>query len=280
MRDDDGYITLAVLGFAGLMSAVVIGLIHLTGQGVQRTSIGSQALQIESLLDSGLTGAGYLLFVENLNPEDLNATVLSLGEGSVSIAVIDEAIRVDLNKATPPLLSSLFEAAGGTSLDPKAFAERVIDWRDEDDLSSIYGAEKFDYRAAGRVGMPPNQPFRSVDELRFLHGLNIQDFQRLSPFLTVFSPSSRVLENGASATVRAALRKPTVSLTDDNLVDGRGQANEPSGVFRIRLTARTAGGSVGVSEAVIARRTEASRPFAVLSWSRLHDGPGTRDGKS
>ncbi|EAS51314.1 putative general secretion pathway protein K [Aurantimonas manganoxydans SI85-9A1] len=283
--EDDGYITLAVLGFAGLMSVVAVGLVHLTGQGIQRMSIGSQALQVESLLDSGLTGAGYFLFVENQEPDDVNATVLSLGGGSVEMEVVDEAIRVDLNKATPTLLASLFDAAGGTSLDPKAFADRVMDWRDEDSLSSIYGAEGFDYAAAGRVGMPPNRLFRSVDELRFLHGLDATDFQRLRPFLTVFSPSSHVLEKGASATVRAAVEKSAARIADkdvsaDDLTADNEQTDARSGVFRVRLTARTIMGAVGISEAVIAKRNKAPKPFAVLMWSRLQDGVGSGDGQT
>ena len=289
--DDDGYVTLAVLGFAGLISVIAVGLVHVTGQGIQRTSIGSQALQVESLLESGLTGAGYLLFIENRAPEEVNALVLSLGRGSVGIEVFDEASRVDLNKAAPALLASLFEVAGCTSLDPQAFAERVVDWRDEDDLSSIYGAEGFDYAVAGMAGMPPNRPFRSVDELRFLHDLAAPDFQRLRPFLTVFNPSSRVLEDGASATVRAAVERSDAMIADDELAeedpaadnmaaDDGEQTNRPSGVFRVRLTARTATGSAGVSEAVIARRTQAPRPYAVLMWSRPQDGVVTGDGRS
>jgi len=284
--NDDGYITLAVLIFAGLMSVLVAGTSFISRAGSDRALLVGERLQAEFLIEGGLSAAGFMLFAEQREPKSVDGTTIALASGSVRIKVSDENGRVDLNKADPDLLKDLFAAAGCRSMAAEAFADRVVDWRDDDNHSTIQGAESFDYAVAGRSGMPPNRPFRSVDELRFLLGLNLYDFLRLRPFLTVYSPSPSVTEQNASQVVRAALQGPlfkaggrTSALPQDGggpnptgastppVADGT--ATESSGVYRIRMEARTSDGLAAAAEAVIAKNAEGPKLFAVLAWSMV-----------
>jgi len=53
----------------------------------------------------------------------------------------------------------------------------IIDWRDEDDLVGLEGAEKEEYKEAGLSYQPPNKPFKSIEELQMVLGMNEQIFK-------------------------------------------------------------------------------------------------------
>ena len=48
----------------------------------------------------------------------------------------------------------------------------ILDWRDEDDLVHIEGAEKKEYQDAGLNYQPQNKPFQSIEELQLVLGMN------------------------------------------------------------------------------------------------------------
>lgn len=120
--------------------------------------------------------------------------------------------RVDLNTAPPALLSAAIRAAN--IADAETIADRIVDWRDPDELVSLRGAERAEY---ARAGLPPpgNRAFRSTFELANILGLREQDAQCLSQFTTVAS-----LE-----------RAPTPALAPSRLQHALGAAGTPAGAI-------------------------------------------------
>ena len=106
--------------------------------------------------------------------------------------------RLDINSATSEQVEKLFRNVG--MADPAGMANRVLDWRDADDMPRERGAEYDSYQARG-ARLPRNGPLTSVAELRFVQGW--EDIPGLDTLLSV--EPGRVALNSASLAVLATL---------------------------------------------------------------------------
>ena len=89
---------------------------------------------------------------------------LDMGPGgpkvSVSVQMVDARARLNLNSMTPGELEKLLVAlAGNRSPSVLTLRDRILDWRDADDLERVNGAEEEAYTAAGLEVGPANRPF-------------------------------------------------------------------------------------------------------------------------
>jgi hypothetical protein len=66
----------------------------------------------------------------------------------VAVSITDTAGLVDLNAASPALLEWLLRGLGVAPDRVAALAAAIVDFRDEDDISSVNGAESAAYHAA------------------------------------------------------------------------------------------------------------------------------------
>ena len=66
-------------------------------------------------------------------------------------------------------------------------ADAILDWRDENDLVRLNGAEDADYASAGLPYGAGDRPFRSLEELRQVLGMPASIHARLAPYLRVDS---------------------------------------------------------------------------------------------
>ncbi len=284
----DGYVTLAVLLVAGLLAAITSSLLAVSRPALGLARIGGDEVAAEALLDGGLTTAAFLLFGAKKATASVDDLVLRLRTGDIRIAATDEGGRVDLNSADQPLLAGLYAAAGGTSMSAQAFAGRVADWRDEDGDLNEGGAEAGNYAEAELAYGPSNMAFHSVEESRFLLGLSKRDFERLEPFLTVFSGSTKIDPLGASETVLRAIpgvgRRDMQQLMQLRRKGGQNRKRiialmpnisqylleENSGVYRVGVQVQlTNGFSDAVEAVIIAPQAEDSSVYRVVAWSKL-----------
>lgn len=213
-----------------------------------------------------------------------------LDKGQVRIQIHDEAGKYDINKADAAVLVSLFEKVGLEEEDAQSLADAVLDWRDNDDLIHLKGAEEDEYRDEGRNYGPRNKPFQTIEELRLVLGVNYELYKALKPLITVFS-SKGVDPMTASREVLLALPNVDPTVVEDFLlqrsenpkngalasvfqglegIDLSGQKNK---LFTIRAEARIDEGPVIGVSAVVERKTTASgEPFTVLHWERFPAG--------
>jgi type II secretory pathway component PulK len=130
---------------------------------------------------------------------------LLLGEAEFLLDARDTGLALNVNSATEQMLLAFF--AQGLRLD-YAWAERlaaaIMDWRDEDDLPRVTGAERDEYIRAGAAALPANRPFGSVDEVRHVMGMTPELFQVVRPYLTT-AGSGRVNVNAAPEPVLSAV---------------------------------------------------------------------------
>jgi general secretion pathway protein K len=217
----------------------------------------------------------------------------------LEVRLYNEQSRLNLNTASREQLLALIEVALGQAsaeaeaadTDPAladALADAIIDWRDEDDLTQLNGAEDGDYESAGLPYGARDAPFQTVEELREVLGMTRELYQRLAPDLTVYSENDRVDTQFASAAVLAAVEDLTLE-DAQLLIEERGLSQVPDAVqaapvnrggplYRLRVAYLSADAGRRSMEALIRVEAGGEPPFAVL-WRRfgMLDEPAAAD---
>jgi type II secretory pathway component PulK len=130
---------------------------------------------------------------------------LALGDAEFQVDARDTGLMLNVNQASEEMLRNFL--ASGLRID-YAWAERlaaaILDWRDDDDLPRINGAERDEYIAAGAAVLPGNRPFNDVDEVRHVLGMTPELFEAMRPYITTIG-SGRINVNAAPEPVLAAV---------------------------------------------------------------------------
>ncbi len=114
------------------------------------------------------------------------------GGAKVTITVLNEAGLVDINTASRELMAKLFTDLGGLEAEQvDALLDAITDFRDQDNVRSLNGAEDEDYEAQGLPGAK-DAPFESVEELQRVMGMTGTLYRAVAPYMTVYSHSSGV----------------------------------------------------------------------------------------
>jgi general secretion pathway protein K len=138
--------------------------------------------QAESLSDAAL------VFLDSTLGATLNGAQLELPAllGPGRVRAQEASGLVDLNTSPPDRFAALLMALGIEVDEANTLADRIVDWRDEDDLRHVLGAEAPDYAAAG-LPAPENRPFAQELEVGQVMGVSQPLAKCLSHFLTVHS---------------------------------------------------------------------------------------------
>lgn len=102
----------------------------------------------------------------------LDLAQVRIGDGTISIEIIDLERKINLNSATEPVLELAFQLLGAGAGDAGLIASAVLDWRDRDDLEQAKGgAEKSFYAGLNPPYVPKNGPFDDTSELLKVRGV-------------------------------------------------------------------------------------------------------------
>ncbi len=127
----------------------------------------------------------------------------------VDVTVIDESRKMTLNNSSLPMLHGLLHAIGADPATVATLADQIADWRSPANFPLRNGAKAPQYRAAGRAYGPPNQPFRTPDELGMVLGMTPAILARLKPFVSPYVESAPKLE-GADPIIADALTEAQI----------------------------------------------------------------------
>ena len=130
---------------------------------------------------------------------------VTFGEAELMVSLMHERGKVDLNYAPEDLLRGLLISAGAASDSADALVDAIADWRDEDELTRLRGAEAADYRQAGLSIVPENAPFRTSAELQQVLGMTAELYRKIEPLVTVHSFTPTIDPNAAPRGVLLAL---------------------------------------------------------------------------
>lgn len=96
--------------------------------------------------------------------------------GGYDVTIRSEEARLNINilllSSDRTLLKRLFTSWGMNADDAPALVDALKDWVDADDLISLNGAEKREYEKEGFDGMPFNRPFKDLDEMSLVRGMD------------------------------------------------------------------------------------------------------------
>lgn len=102
---------------------------------------------------------------------DQELHVLELPGGQVEIRVDDEAGKVNLNRANEQILTNLLATLGYKGDTLQTIVASIQDWRDNDNLTRLHGAERDYYLSLKPPYIPQDGPFVTVEELAWVRGL-------------------------------------------------------------------------------------------------------------
>jgi general secretion pathway protein K len=139
---------------------------------------------------------------------------------TVEVSATDERGKLDINAADELTLINLFTGHGMEFADAEFLAAAVLDWRDEDELERVNGAEVDVYDAAGLQVGPANRPFLITEELLQVIGMSFELYRRLEPGITVYSRARE--PDPAFAPVEALMALPDITYDEAvNFVEQR-----------------------------------------------------------
>lgn len=105
-------------------------------------------------------------------------------DAKVTVRIVDEAGKVDLNAASADVLGALFRGAGMDDRAAGELANRVIEWRS---FGVAAGSQTGAYRAAGRDYEPRHGPFASIEELQMVLGMEPAIYRKVASQVTLWS---------------------------------------------------------------------------------------------
>jgi general secretion pathway protein K len=194
----------------------------------------------------------------------------------VTVTIVDESGKIDLNAADLELLAGLIQAVGEERQPARTLAAAILDWRDPDSLTQAEGgAEDGDYSAAERPYGAKDAPIESVAEAQLVLGMRPELFAKLEPHLTVYSGQGRPNEQYASAEVLQAMGVDAErTLAERRRPRRPGEAGAlvgaGTGTYSIDSQARLRGGRVSVLRAVV-RAGNSGMPgsaYTPLRWEQ------------
>ncbi len=127
----------------------------------------------------------------------------------LEVSATDERGKLDINATDELTMTNMFVGHGMEPDQAELLAAAVMDWRDEDELERVNGAEEDAYLAAGLEMGPANRPFMMPEELLQVIGMEYELFRKLEPGITVFSRAGE--PDPAFAPVEALMALPDIT---------------------------------------------------------------------
>lgn len=263
---DQGIALVVVLWFLALLSVLILTFSGNTRIEFHIALNEEQTAEARAIADAGVTFA--ILGMLDPSPTtrwraDGENRELQFGGGTIRVAVQDECGKIDLNEAPPDLLAGLFHTLGLSETETNQLVTAILTRR-ADVLGPGRSVSETDFVLTAQQ---IQKPFMAIDEFRRLPGVTRALFERLKPFLTVYSgqagvnpltASTEVLESlpGATPDMVAAYIAARSALGSDStplppLVGVSDIVGAPVHVFTITSEGASPAGARFIREAVV-----------------------------
>ena len=135
----------------------------------------------------------------------------------IRIQIADESGKLNINLATDEQLLQLMNSLTLEEGQADNLTDAIIDWRDKNDLHRLNGAEKQQYEDADLKYEPRNGPFKSVEELQLVMGMNAKIYQQLEDMLSIYTKNKQINPTTASREMLLTLPDVSEELVDEYL---------------------------------------------------------------
>lgn len=184
-NSEEGSALLFVLWASVLLSVLLVGAVALTHQQVRLAASARDRAQSGAVLRSALELAAYdVATIGRAASRDFPREFAIQGR-RVRVEINPAGAVFDINLVDESRLVELLTRRGQEAPQARTMAQRVLDWRDNDDRRRGFGAERGDYPTEW-AGGPENRPFIAVSELQGVLGMSPRLMACLAPSLTVF----------------------------------------------------------------------------------------------
>jgi len=146
------------------------------------------------------------------------------------VRAVDEGGKIPLNATAvdEELLRRIMDNLGYEELVASTVADSILDWRDEDDLHRVEGAEDDYYDGLKRPYQSKDAPFSAIEELLFVRGVTREMFHgddETPGLKEIFSALSRYRHINVG-TVGAAVEHALCGITDEDDENAGGLGSE------------------------------------------------------
>ncbi len=288
-QKETGISLIVVLWMLVILTVIALAFSRQLRTEVQLTANYQNQAKAVALAEAGIWRA--VMMVSNKNAASvLGETIyldgrvydLDSDDGDLKVSMQSTQGLVDLNRAPENLIRNLVQKVAISSEQVDTVTAALLDWRDEDDLRRLSGAEKADYLAKDLGVVPTNGPLVSVAELARLYGINSEIYWALRPYVTVVSGDARIDVTTAPSFVLSALPGMTETSVSNILAAREDptqtldltllpvEARQYIGASQVRIVQLRSQAQAGHLKAGIVAevefRTAGQSPVVVLSW--------------
>jgi general secretion pathway protein K len=183
-----GFALVIVLWVIAALTLTLTGAVYAVRNEVRATSSLREVITKGAASDAGIVMAARELMLPRAPDSVLRHLDAEVDGQPVAVEITSLTGLIDLNAAGESLLAALFTIAGG--VEPAAatmLAQRVQDWRDEDDQPHPQGAERAAYVEANSPFRPRNGPFEAPEDLLQVLGVDYELYDKVKNLITVHS---------------------------------------------------------------------------------------------
>ena len=292
-----GIALLVVIWVLALLAVLIIGF-----SGDARTELLVARNHYESANARGIADAGVSLAIfgildpapEAQWPADGRLREVSYADGTIRIRIQDEGGKIDLNAAAPELLAGLLSSAGGLSPgDAGGLAQAIDQYRQAQQQADAPTARRGTLRTMVRRQA---NAFRVIEDLRLVAGVTREIYDRIAPFVTVYSGVGDIDPLTAPPEVLRSLRGVNAGEVEAFLAARAQQGPIPgqlpplsgpvggSLAHRVLQNAtilsegKTANGTTFTRAAVVSLSADPTAPYSILSWRQARREPRAGEG--
>jgi general secretion pathway protein K len=187
-----------------LLATLLVGVAAASRSHSEAALYGAERVRAELAAEAGIAHAVAGLRSPGAGAQwvpDGRPHVFAFDGAKVTVAVVDTTGQVDLNASPPELLRSLFQAAGADASRAERLAQAVVQFRGGASRGvGILGP------MVPRTAAPSHGPFRAIDQLAMLPGMDSELFDGVAKAVTVFSGRNFPDASYAGPLAVAALR--------------------------------------------------------------------------
>ncbi len=286
MRKQSGVAIILVLWVTVLLTVIASSFaLSARIEGVQAKMV-FDTTKARYLAEAGLHRAVYEL--RNPDPDsrwmaDGRSYEMDFADAKIEIKITDETGKIDINLANEELLTGLFASLGMSEDEAMTLAQRVIDWRDNDNIKGLDGAEDDDYEAEGFAYGAKDALFDTVPELQQVMGISYEMYRQLEKAITVYSGSRNI--NIAYASEQALMALDGVEREDARqFIEEREQTERGDALPLLPNGQTSTARGGGVAFSIVAKATLSNghwaeldatirlggtvngRPFRIMRW--------------
>jgi len=141
--------------------------------GIEQAKI--ELLSVRDLRTAFVNENDVLVFFDESDTNDIEEEETErsnkLGRGNFDYTIIDEDGKVNINTAKAEQLRRLFLDSGVDTEEVSTIVDSILDWRDENSLHRLNGAEEDYYTSLERPYSSKDGPFSTIEELLLVKGM-------------------------------------------------------------------------------------------------------------